>query len=80
MPHDVGSGRDEVSAAFPCAYGCIGELQVHLVHQRRGLQRVLPPLLLQVPRGDAPQFVIGLLHDLFEAPARRPAAISAASR
>ena len=64
LPHRAGGDRQEVPAVVGRQLRLARELEVGLVHQRRGLERVVGPLPAQVALGDLAQVLVHLRHVL----------------
>jgi hypothetical protein len=55
----------KMEPALPLHLGLIDELQVALVNQRRRIQGVVVPLVLQLVAGNLPQFIVDLRPEPF---------------
>ena len=58
LPHQPRGDGNEVRSILQLDVRRSGEPHPRLVHERRGLQRVIPALLRHLPGGDAPQLVV----------------------
>ena len=58
VPHQLRRHRQELRPVLPVHLGLVDQLQISLVHQRRGLQGMSLPLKLHVVPGGAAKLLI----------------------
>jgi hypothetical protein len=71
--HDLGGNAEEVRLVLPIHLALIGEPEVCLVDEGRGLQGMPGPLVFQLPRGDSTQLGIDQRQQSLESIAIAPA-------
>ena len=60
----LGADGEEMRAALPINAGLIDQLEIRLVDQCGGLQRMIRPLAPKMPRGKGTEFIINKRHEL----------------